>query len=60
MAKAEYGCTVYCDANNSGPMQGGGEEAGGTSGYAVVVTGRDLPGGGKGDGGSDGIGGGGR
>ena len=37
-AKAEYGCTVYCDVVNSGTVRGGGEEAGGTGGYAMVGT----------------------
>ena len=33
-ANVEYGCAVYCDATDSGPVQGRGEEAG--------VTGRDV------------------
>ena len=28
MAQVEYGRAGYCDATNSGPAQGGGEEAG--------------------------------
>ena len=34
---------------DSGPIQCGGEEAGGTSGYVVVGTGGNLTGKGKGD-----------
>ena len=39
-AKAEYGCSLYCDATNYGHIRGGREEAGGTGRDAVVVTGR--------------------
>ena len=41
LAKAEYGRTVYCDTTDSGPVQGGGEEAGGTGRDTVVGTGGD-------------------
>ena len=34
--KAEYGRAVYLDVINYGPMQSGGEEAGGTGGDVVV------------------------
>ena len=39
-AKVEYGCAVYCDATNSGPVPGGVEESGGMGWDAVVGTGR--------------------
>ena len=57
MVKAEYGCSVYCDATNYGPVQGGGEEAGGTGGDAVVETYGTLPGRVNVDGGDGGGGG---
>ena len=38
-AKSKYGCTVYCDAINYGPMKGSGEEAGDTGEDAVAGTG---------------------
>ena len=41
LVKAEYGCGIYCNANNYGTMRGGGEEARGTDGDAVVGTGRN-------------------
>ena len=53
-AKAEYGRTVYSNANDYGPVQGGREEAGGTGRDAVVGTGGTLPGRDKGDGGGGG------
>ena len=42
-----YGCAVYCDATDYGPVQGGGEESGGTGRDAVVGTGGNWLGGGK-------------
>ena len=39
LAKSEYGCSVYCDATDYGPVKGGGEEAGGTGRDAVAGTG---------------------
>ena len=39
LEKAKYSRTVYCDVIDSGPMQGGGEEEGGTGVDAMVETG---------------------
>ena len=52
--KLEYGRVVYCGTTNSGPVQGGREEAGVMGGYEVVGTGDTWTGGGKGDGGGGG------
>ena len=37
--KEEYGRAVYCNEIDSGPMQSGIEEPGGTDGDAMVGTG---------------------
>ena len=47
--KSEYSCAVYFDGTNYGPVQGSEEEAGGTGGDVVVVTGMNWPDGYKGD-----------
>ena len=39
LVKVEYGHAVYCNATNSGPVLGGGKEAGGMGRYEVVGTG---------------------
>ena len=36
--ETEYGRAIYCDANDSGDLRGGGETAGDTSPTAVVGT----------------------
>ena len=54
LAKAECGLKVYCNAITSGPLQGVREEAEGTGGNAVVVTGGYWPIRGKGHGGGGG------
>ena len=51
MEKLEYGCAVYCDAADSRPIQGDGEEAGGLVGDLVAGTGGNSPDRGNGDGG---------
>ena len=43
--EAEYGCTIYYDANDSGPMQAGHSAARSTGVSAVVGAGRNRPGG---------------
>ena len=48
---AECGHAVYCDATNSRPVRGGGEEEGGMGRDAVVGTGGNLLSRGKGEGG---------
>ena len=49
--KSEYGCVMYCDADDYGPMRGGREEAGSICVYEVVLTGGNWTGRGKGGGG---------
>ena len=41
-------CLVYCNTTDSGPVWGGGDEAGGMGRAEVVVTGSNWPGGVKG------------
>ena len=41
LEKAEYGGAVYCDATNSRPVLGRGEEEGGTIRAAVTGIGRN-------------------
>ena len=52
--KAEYGRAVHFYKIAYGPLQGGGEETGGTGGDAIVITGGHLSDGVKGDGGNSG------
>ena len=43
--EAEYGRTIYCDANNSGPMRAGHPATRSAGVSEVVGAGRDRPGG---------------
>ena len=53
-SEAEHGRTIYCDAADSGPMQGGSETAGGTGPKEMMEVDGDRLEGGQGKGGSKG------
>ena len=53
-SEAEHVCTIYCDADDSGPMQSGSETAGGTGPKEMVGADGDRLESGQGKGGSKG------
>ena len=54
-SEAEHGRAIYCDATDSGPMQGGSETTGGTGPKEMVGADRNRLEGGQGNFGSKGI-----